>query len=191
MTPALLLSGRAPAFTRLQFLAEKESIAMGEEKEKEQEVINREVINLVKMLDAQLSKMVENEHRMLTLIETVHRRSDANAEETRRHNEEMQRNMDFIVRQQAQFSADMQQLRESQERAELRWERIERRWERTEESVRNLHAIAQIHEREITTLAEAQARTTSQMAETDERINALVNTVERLIGERRNGGQGS
>jgi chromosome segregation ATPase len=108
---------------------------------------------------------------------------------------ETQRNIDFIVRQQAQFSADIERLREMQERSEQRWERseqrwerTERRWERTEESVRSLHAIAQIHEREITALAEAQARTASQMAETDERINALVNTVEQLISERRNGG---
>jgi chromosome segregation ATPase len=102
-----------------------------------------------------------------------------------------QRNIDFIVNQQAQFATDMQSLRETQERAE-------RRWERTEESVRTLHAIAQIHEGEITALAEAQARTEAQMAETDRRmaetdgrINALVSTVERIISERRNGGQAS
>ena len=114
-----------------------------------------------------------------------------NGGELLRWAKETQRNIDFIVQQQAQFSADIERLREMQERSEQRWERIERRWERTEESVRNLHAIAQIHEREITALAEAQARTASQMAETDERINALVNTVEQLISEQRNGGQGS
>jgi chromosome segregation ATPase len=131
--------------------------------------------------DARILSMFE---KLIAWAEAHEGESSRRAEDTQRKSDEMQRNMDFIVRQQAQFSADMQQLRESQERAEQRWERIERRWERTEESVRNLHAIAQIHEREITTLAEAQARTTTQMAETDERINALVNTVERLIGER-------
>ena len=53
-------------------------------------------------------------------------------------------------------------------------------------------AIAEIHEREISELrqtqAKAQARTDARMAETGERVGALVNTVERLINERRNGG---
>lgn len=115
---------------------------------------------------------------------------------------ETQRNIDLIVRQQAQFSANLQRLREMQDRAEGRWEkaegrweRIERMWERTEGSVRSLHAIAQIHEGEINTLAEAQSRTDAQMtetdrrmAETDERLNALINTFERIISERRSGG---
>jgi O6-methylguanine-DNA--protein-cysteine methyltransferase len=119
--------------------------------------------------------------KLTARVERTEERVKTNEEETKRRAEEMQRNMDFIIRQQAQFASGMQQLRESQERAELRWER-------TEESVRSLHAIAQIHEGEITTLAEAQARTNAQMAETDERLNALINTVERIISERRNGG---
>ena len=97
--------------------------------------------------------------------------------------EKTQRTIDFILQQQAQFSADLQSLREMQEHSERRWERIERMWERTEGSVRSLHAIAQIHESEITVLVERQA-------EVGERVNALVDTVERLIGERRNGGGG-
>ena len=115
-----------------------------------------------------------------------------NVEQMRLGAEANQRNVDFILQQQAQFAADMQQLRETQARSEIRWER-------TEGSVRSLLALAQIHEREITTgaaaLAEAQTRTDRQMRETDERfretderLNALVNTVERIISERRNGG---
>jgi hypothetical protein len=49
-----------------------------------------------------------------------------------------------------------------------------------------------MHEREIFELrqaqAEAQARTDARMAETGGRVDALVNTVEQLISERRNGG---
>jgi predicted nucleic acid-binding Zn-ribbon protein len=116
------------------------------------------------------------------------------AEESR-WREENQRNIDFIIRQQAQFTADMQRLGESQARAEQRWERSEQRWERTEESIRALRAIAEIHDGEIKALAqtqaEAQARTDRQMSETDERLNALVNVVERIISERRNGGTGA
>jgi transcriptional regulator with XRE-family HTH domain len=108
--------------------------------------------------------------------------------------EKTQRTIEFMLQQQAEAQArseaDRERLREMQEenearwaRADERWARIERMWERTEESVRSLHAIAQIHEGEIATLAETQA-------EVGERVNALVNTVERLISERRNGGRG-
>lgn len=65
--------------------------------------------------------------------------------------------------------------------------RAEQRWERTEESIRSLLAIAEIHEREIEGLKETQIQTGKQMAETDGRLSALINTVERLISERRNG----
>ena len=109
-----------------------------------------------------------------------------------------QRNIDFIIRQQAQFNADMQQLRETQANSE-------RRWERTEGSVRDLLAIAQSHEGEINALREAQERTDRQMAETDrrmaetdrrmaetdERLNALINFVERHVNEGRDGGRQS
>jgi hypothetical protein len=157
------------------------------------------------LVDIETRRQHSPELRMLDLIERLTARGEVNEEEAKRRTEETQRNMDFIVQQQAQFTADMQQLRELQTRSE-------QRWERTEESVRSLHAIAQIHEGEInslvelqasyaesqTKLAEAQGRTDKQMsetdrrmAETDERINALVNAVERLISERRNGGQGA
>jgi hypothetical protein len=103
-----------------------------------------------------------------------------------------QRTIDFMVQQQAQFQAqsetDMQRLRELYEQNEQRWARNEdnwaranEKWERTEESVRSLHAIAQIHEGEIMALAESHS-------DTKERLNALIDTVERIIGERRNGG---
>jgi hypothetical protein len=110
-----------------------------------------------------------------------------------------QRTIDFILQQQAEFqaktAADMQQLRELSEENERRWARSEQRWEQTANGISALLAIAEIHEREITELgeaqarnAEAQARTDAQMAETDERLNALINTVEKTISEGRNGG---
>jgi hypothetical protein len=106
--------------------------------------------------------------------------------------EKTQRTIDFMVQQQAQFhaksEADMQRLRELYEQNEERWARNEgtwaranEKWERTEESVRSLHAIAQIHEGEIMALAESHA-------DTKGRLNALIDTVERIISERRNGG---
>ena len=125
-------------------------------------------------------------------------------EELRRRDEERQRNIDFIIQQQAQFAADMQRMRETQERAEEKWQK---RWEQTAEGIRDLLAIAEIHEREISAQAEAQAEsqartdrriaetneriaeTNRQLAESNERLNALIYTVERYISERRNGGQ--
>lgn len=110
--------------------------------------------------------------------------------------EHTQGTINFILQQQAQFTADMQQLREAQARSEERWERVERMWVRTEESVRTLVTIAERHDDEINTLRESQAQTDRQMRETDgrlretdERINALVNAVEALISGRRNGGE--
>ena len=54
--------------------------------------------------------------------------------------EERQRQMDFIVSQQALFAANMQ--------------RSEEKWTRTEEGIRSLLAIAEIHEREISEMKE-------------------------------------
>ena len=114
-----------------------------------------------------------------------------------------QRTIDFMVQQQAQFQAkseaDMQRLRELYEENEARWARNEERWARTDErwermseEIRALLALAEIHDAEINELqrtqAESQARTDAKFAETGERVDALVNTVERLISERRNGG---
>lgn len=101
--------------------------------------------------------------------------------------EERQRQMDFIVSQQAQFAANMQ--------------RSEEKWARTEEGIRSLLAIAEIHEREISDLKES-IRETSEIARaaaetaraasetgrnTDERLNALIIMVEKYLSERRNG----
>lgn len=111
----------------------------------------------------------------------------------------IQHTIEFIVRQQAQFTADMQRMREAQAEADEKWER---RWGRTEEGIRALLAIAEIHEREIEALKDTAAANSKDIAAlkdavdadrevgraTDERLNALINFVERMISERRNGG---
>ena len=128
-------------------------------------------------VDPEARQQNSPELRMLHLLERLTERVEVNEEEAKRREERTQSRIEFILQQQAQFSADMQSLRVMQEHSERRWERIERMWERTEGSVRSLHAIAQIHEGEIAALAERQA-------EVGERVNALVNTVERLTDER-------
>jgi hypothetical protein len=105
--------------------------------------------------------------------------------------EKTQCTIDFMLQQQAQYQAQSEARQaESQAKSEADMQSLrdlqrlnEERWTRTSEEIRALLAIAEIHEREITTLAETQA-------EVGERVNALVNTVERLISERRNGGRG-
>ena len=112
--------------------------------------------------------------------------------------EEMQRTMEFIVEQGAQTSARLDALAQRQaeskkeadqakkeadqarKEADERWARADERWAQTEESIRALLAIAELHEREITSLGETTRAT-------DERLNVLINVVERNISEGRNG----
>jgi transposase len=113
-------------------------------------------------------------------------------------NEEMHKAMEFILNQQTQSSAKIDGIleaqKESQKDAEQRWKRSEETWTRTEEGIRALLSIAEIHEREIATLGEQIAAVGDRIAAvsdngraTDERLNALINTVERQISEGRNG----
>ena len=77
--------------------------------------------------------------------------------------EDMEKTMAFILEQQAQLTVKV---------------------DRNAEGIAGLLAIAEIHEREITELRQTQAEA---QARTDERLNALINTVERHISEGRNG----
>ncbi|HLL16255.1 MAG TPA: hypothetical protein VK388_14415 [Pyrinomonadaceae bacterium] len=109
-------------------------------------------------------------------------------------NEEMQRTMQFILEQQAQLTATVGRLSE--------------KVDRTADGINSLLAIAELHEREIEALREsvnAVSESVNAVSEsvnavnesvsavdergrdTDERLNALINTVERYISERRNG----
>jgi hypothetical protein len=94
----------------------------------------------------------------------------------------MQKAMDFIVQQQAQSSAKIDAVAEAQKRAE-------ERWTRTEEGIRALLAIAQMHEKEIQGHTQQILSLGETTRATDERLNALINVVERQISENRNGKQ--
>src|SRR5437016_4098389 len=106
-------------------------------------------------------------------------------------NEEMQRAMDFIVEMEAKSSAKIDALAEAQKADH---KEAEQRWARTEEGIRALLAIAEIHEREINTVSHqvsSLSRDIGTLGETtqatDDRLNALINIVEQLINERRDG----
>ena len=78
----------------------------------------------------------------------------------------MKKTMVFILEQQAQITATMGRLTETVETLSLKVDR-------NATGIAGLLAIAEIHDR--------------QMKETDDRLNALINTVERHISEGRNG----
>ena len=102
-------------------------------------------------------------------------------------NEEMQRAMDFIVEQQASATSRIDALAATQQRSE-------ERWARTEEGIRSLLTIAELHEREIQSHTQQIQAHTQQILSigenakaTDERLNALINVVERQFSNGRNG----
>lgn len=103
----------------------------------------------------------------------------------------MERAIAFIVEQQARASESNAQTQSTLARLTERLDRLTERTDRNAEGITALLAIAEMHEREITENREAQARAYAENRETqsrtDERLNALINTVERYISERRNG----
>jgi peptidoglycan hydrolase CwlO-like protein len=108
--------------------------------------------------------------------------------------EEMQRKMEFIVNQQAQFATDVQKLQESQ--AEL----VKKHNHLTDAMttvVGLVGKLAESHEqlaaeqkRMAAEWAEQRKELAAAHAETDERLNAFISVVERYISERRNGQNG-
>ncbi|HLA13158.1 MAG TPA: hypothetical protein VJ023_21420 [Pyrinomonadaceae bacterium] len=116
------------------------------------------------------------------------------SEDWRERAERIERQMAFILEQQAQAEVRWGKADERWAQADERWARADERWARTEESIRALLKIAEIHEREIQDLRDLSKETTKSMGAlreaglaTDEKLSALINVVERQISERRNG----
>ena len=102
-------------------------------------------------------------------------------------NEEMQKAMEFMVQQQAQTAVKLDRLSDKVDALAVTQERSEKKWERTEEGIRALLSIAEIHEREVAAHSKQILALGETTRNTDERLNALINIVERDISERRNG----
>ena len=115
-------------------------------------------------------------------------------------NDELNRKMEFIIEQQAQFSADIEVMREVhaadtklfKEESKLAKEQIHS----LNESVHSLNAAVTAVVGMVGQLSEAQERTNAAMfelasaqARTEERLNIFINVVERHLGG--NGGSGS
>jgi hypothetical protein len=102
--------------------------------------------------------------------------------------EERQRAMDFIVAQQAKNSVEIENLLESQRKAEQRSDRDEHRLDRYE---RILKLMIRAGRRERRTRSEADERLTKALAvlaesqsHTDNRLDALID----IVQQQRNGG---
>ncbi len=109
-------------------------------------------------------------------------------------NEEMQKAIDFIVEQEAKSSAKIDVVAEKIDALADAQTRAEERWKRTEEGIRGLLAIAEVHDREISTMGHhigSLSRDIATLGETtratDARLNALINVVDRVISNGRNG----
>jgi hypothetical protein len=106
-------------------------------------------------------------------------------------NEEIEKTMQFILEQQAQFASNFQKMEEARLRDATRITRLE-------DSFQLLVQLAESHDERLVTLTEAQIRSNEQIvavneqiaaingrtAETDERLNALIAVVERYISSR-------
>lgn len=91
--------------------------------------------------------------------------------------EDIQRTMEFIVNHQAQLTASVGQLSTTVDK-------MAGKLDRTADGITSLLAIAEIHDREIAELAESVKAVDGRGRNTDERLNALIGVVEKLINDR-------
>ncbi len=92
-------------------------------------------------------------------------------------NEEFEKRMEFILEQQAQFTSDIQQLRESQAQTE---QLVNRLAAATLEGFKDVNA-------KIDALVDSHIRLTESQSRTDENLRNLIAVVDRYFNEDRNG----
>ena len=96
----------------------------------------------------------------------------------------IQRTVDFMLEQQAQFAADIQILKETQSADQTRLQKVEERLEQIQQSLTKMVKVLE----KLTTLQEQAVANVSALppiiAETDERVNTLITIFERYLSER-------
>jgi succinyl-CoA synthetase alpha subunit len=114
------------------------------------------------------------------------------------NNEEMERKMNFIVEQQAQFASDIQQLQESQARTD---QVVSHTADAVAQSAKTVAQMGDVVTRlanvthvgftevnaKINALVDAQIRTEENLARTDENLRNFIAVVDRRFSEGRNG----
>ncbi len=95
-------------------------------------------------------------------------------------NEEIQRTMEFIIQRQEEFAGNMEKFAENMKVSESRMNRMETAFV----GIFNMVAETAKAQKE---LAVTVSELVTAQAQTDERLSALINTVERYISEGRNG----
>ncbi len=107
------------------------------------------------------------------------------------NNEEIERKMNFIVEQQAQFASDIQQLQESQAHTDQVVAQTAEVVAQMGEVVTRLanvtHAGFNEVNAKINALVDSQIRTEGNLARTDENLRNLIAAVDRYLSEGRNG----
>jgi chromosome segregation ATPase len=103
--------------------------------------------------------------------------------------EEMERAMEFILKQQAQFSADIQRINETLDRHTEAIVALTGWHSKLVEAQIQLTEVQQGHDARIATIETKIAELAEAGLRTDERLDALITTVERYISSR-NGGRG-
>src|ERR1041384_1395967 len=102
-------------------------------------------------------------------------------------NEEMQKLMQFILDQQAQFAVNIQKLEEAQAKSDERISRLEGAIVGVVDLIGALTRAQERTDAKLNELAEKVTQLADAQKQTDERLNALINMVERYLTDRRNG----
>jgi uncharacterized protein YPO0396 len=101
--------------------------------------------------------------------------------------EEINRKFDVIAGHMATLAVQVEQIGEKVDALADAQTRAEKRWEQTEGSIRALLAIQELQAGEIKDLSAAVRAIDERTRHSDERLDVLINTVERFISEGRNG----
>jgi hypothetical protein len=96
-------------------------------------------------------------------------------------NDEMERAIEFMVKQQAQFSTDLQQLRESHKETEQNLAATVNLLSELTKTQLRMAESEILRDSRIGELAKAQKRTDEALAETNDRLNSLIVVVERYF----------
>ena|SRR2546422_9127511 len=100
-------------------------------------------------------------------------------------NEEMERAIEFIVKQQAQFATDLSNVSTDLQRVSADLQKVTESHLRTEENLGTvIGLVGQIAKTQLQ-MAEAQKRTDQALAETNGRLNSLIVVVERYFSNGR------